>query len=253
MNDPKLQDSLRETLSDIDYFQALVVAETSDLRKQMQDVRSGSPGLEAQIDKLIERISATLGGVSARVRVIEQVLAAEGRADPAPGALGEPLSIQPETYSLSAEDMGDTANLLALERTQNGVSFRWTSANPSTTFLLPISRVRRLGLTIDIVAVVKPEYLQQMQVMVDGEPSAYELWYEDGINRARLNLPARSNGEVTQLEVRVPATHSPQEFGDSTDSRKIGIAISKLTVGEPVKLSGGRKIRSKLRRLVARA
>ena len=103
-----------------------------------------------------ERHQTTTG---IQVRIIEQVLAAEGRLDQSPAGEGDPVGAGlPDSFSLSAEDMRDMPNVLALERTQSGLAFRWTGANACTTFQLPVSRASKRGLSIDIVAVVVPEY-----------------------------------------------------------------------------------------------
>lgn len=251
MNSPELGDSLRQTLHDIDFFHALVLSETAELRARIKEsAGSANPGQQAHLDALIEGVACALGELSARVRLIEQVLTAEGRGGPERGHLvAGNLS---DTWVVSADGMEATPNLLALEYTSDGLPFRWTGPEASTTFELPISRVRERGLVIDVVAVVKPEYLRQLQLLVDGEPVHFEVGYDGTKNSVRTNLPARPERSVVRLGVKVPATHCPRDLGDSTDARRLGVAISRISVGEPVSLAGRHRVRSALRRLTSR-
>ena len=99
---------------------------------------------------------------------------------------------------------------------------------------------------------VKAEHLKEMKLVLDGKPVLHHLSFDGQINRASLNMPARRDSGITLLEVKLPSTHRPSELGDSTDSRQIGIAISKVDVGDRLKLSLRSRVRSTLRGLVFR-
>ena len=246
LSNTELPDSLKQTLVDVDYFHAMVVSEAANLRHRIRQ-DSGSD-VATQLEALIEAVATTLGEVSARVRLIEQVLAAQDLQDGVRELPAAGVDL-PDECELSADQLGSTSNLLALEHSADGVGFRWTGEDPRTTFEIPVSRATRRGLKINVVAVVKPEYLQAIELRVDGQSVPVGVSYDGSEHCLSANLPERGQRGITRLELRLPATHSPSEVSDSTDARKLGVAISSICIGAPVKIRSGRRLRSAVRRL----
>ncbi|MEM1432615.1 MAG: hypothetical protein AAGG11_01020 [Pseudomonadota bacterium] len=240
-----------DRLSDIAFFESIARQETRSVANRLRGTINPSEDPTAQIESLIEEVSDSIGRLGARMQIMETVLAnwtAQSevlRSAPAPAALLDSLH-------QTAEHWDDSPNLQALEFDDQSRPFRWSGAQRTVRFKLPVDRSRDRGIRIIVVALIKQEYLRALQLLVDGAPIEYQLQYVDGTNQLLGKVPQADTTTTTCLDIVLPATHSPHELGVSKDKRKLGIALSAiiLTAETPAPRHGfGARLRQLGRRL----
>jgi glycosyltransferase involved in cell wall biosynthesis len=111
------------------------------------------------------------------------------------------------------------------------VAYRWTSG-AIATFEVALSADRDLALEVELVAGVSPEVVASLQILADGEPLAQTVEHQaEGLARLSATVPreilCRSTPR-TRFDFRVARTIRPSDDGVSDDTRRLGVAISRL-------------------------
>lgn len=226
---------IAQILDDIHFVNLMTEAEIERARSRIHHLITESAlGAEAARE-LEEEVSRHLGQLGARVTLAEKAVgslrpkqksAAKHRGRAAVSVKKGPATL----YRLSAEQFPTAGNLLPVESSPEGISYRWSGADPEVRFALTLERGPKQELQLLLVALIKPEYLKQMKIFVDSRHLSHEFFKQGTLYVASCALPARNGKAETQVKVVLPGTHSPMDLGDSLDNRKLGIAISEIRI-----------------------
>jgi hypothetical protein len=184
--------------------------------------------LEVDNKGLAEECASCLSEIGTRVQIIEELLMAESRVN-SNDVVSSAASEWQDTVKLMAKDMQHITNLHELEL-HGGHQFCWSGADSSISFVMPVKRNRVAELTLDIVAVMKPEFVQEMTINVDGSQIKHKSRNVDGVIKVFARLPKQSNTTLTTIQIVLPTTVSPLELGSSNDMRKMGIALASIGI-----------------------
>jgi len=213
-----------------------------DIRWINQAARNEAQRLEAQLrqriadtwmpgpagDALLQEVATALGELTAQVRLAEQGVSRLqqelARAEPA--AHGRALP--PGAVVFPCDQLGEGVGLLPADTSANGVSFRWSGADPRIEMTLPVDRARALELDILLFALIRPEFARQMRIHVDGQPVAHSFARDGEVFVVSARVPAAPGTSAARITLELPATHSPAELGLSADRRALGVAISEV-------------------------
>jgi hypothetical protein len=226
---------IAQILDDIHFVNMMTEAEIKRARSRIHHLITESALGADGVRELEEEISRQLGQLGARVTLAEKAVgslrpkqksAAKHRAGAEVSAKKGPAPL----YRLSAEQFPTDGNLLPVESSPEGISYRWSAADPEVRLTLALERGPKQELQLFLVALIKPEYSKQMKIIVDGRYLPHEFRKQGTHYVASCALPARNGNAETHVKVLLPGTHSPMDLGDSLDSRKLGIAISEIRV-----------------------
>ena len=199
------------------------LANLSDwLERLPEEYDLSGPGL----GDVFEDIQNSAAKLSAKIKIIEQVIQSEISAAP---------SLQGEVV-LSAEQLASNRNMHLLVQDANGISHCWTGPARKTSFQIPISRKVACEIRIRFIAVIKPKFAKNLTVLVEDSPVKHKFKYDGSYYNLICKLPASDVMRPTELSICLPATYSPKELGNSEDDRKLGIAISEVWCGKPENL-----------------
>lgn len=166
-----------------------------------------------------------LAELAAKVSVIEALLLKEQNVN----VSGE-IELLKETLTLDAAHLLDNDNLLEVEF-HNGRAIRWSGVDPRIDLPLLICRNENKNIVISVVAVAKPEFIQQLSIFADGMPLKFVAKEDDGMIKLIASLPSQKNKlSATLLSILLPETVSPASLGQSNDTRKLGIAMHQISV-----------------------
>jgi hypothetical protein len=226
---------IAQILDDIHFVNVTTAVEIEQARSRIHSLIAKSGiGADAALE-LEEEVSRHLGQLGARVTLAEKAVgslrpkqksAGKHRA----GAVVSTKKGPAPLYRLSAEQFPTDGNLLPVESSPEGISYRWSAADPEVRLTLALERGPKQELQLFLVALIKPEYSKQMKIIVDGRHLPHEFRKQGTLYVASCALPARNGNAETDVKVVLPGTHSPMELGESLDSRKLGIAISEIRV-----------------------
>ena len=111
------------------------------------------------------------------------------------------------------------------------IAYRWTSG-ATATFEVALSSSRDLRLELEIVAAVTPEIVATLRVLVNDEPLSYGLEHHPaGMAHLTAIVPSevlRRSWPRTRFALSVTRAIRPSEEGLSDDTRRLGIAVSRL-------------------------
>lgn len=213
-----------------------------DIRWVNQAARNEAQRLEAQLrrriadtwmpgpagDALLEEIAAALGALSAQVRLAEQGVNRLQQELTSAGSSERGHALPPGAVVFTCDRLGEGAGLLAVETSANGVSFRWSGADPRVEMTLPLDRARAWELHILLFALIRPEFARQMRIHVDGQPVPHRFARDGAVFVVSARVPAAAGKSAAQVVLQLPATHSPAELGLSADRRALGVAVSEV-------------------------
>lgn len=115
----------------------------------------------------------------------------------------------------------------ALERTSDGIPFRWTGPAPQFSFDIFIDRTSTVQVKLEALSCIDFDVQKNVSLLADGEsvPVAVER-VESGLEITAI-LPPRDGNEGTNLVFVLPAALTPP---DSDDTRTLGFAFSRIGV-----------------------
>jgi len=206
------------------YFGHILQSQISHYQMRLRDRLQ-----QTQDPNLANECAICLAEIATRVQVIEEVFVAENRASHSE-LVGSETSTWLSSNTILASQMDSIENLYALE-SHAGKSFRWSGLQKHIDFVIPVKREKQSQLTIDIVAVIKPEFVKSLQIYVDGDLIPHKAREKSGCIQLFARLPKRIDKRPTQVRIVLPETLSPREAGTGDDRRKLGIAISAVTIG----------------------
>ena len=181
----------------------------------------------ARSDNSVQESARCLAEIAAKVSVIEALLLKEQSI-----SISDDVQLLSNQLVLDAENFLENENFFELEF-HNGKAFRWSGENPRIDFPLLICREEAKEVSISIVAIAKPEFMQQLSIFADGRPLKFTVKEDDGLITLVAKLQeAPSKKDATLLSILLPETIIPAEQGTSADTRKLGMAIHKISVGK---------------------
>lgn len=212
-----------DALQHIQYFSQLTQAEAARIRSLMQPFLDGDQPISR---KALEQLVLVLGEFGARVSVIEQAAEQQLLAD-------NPLNAGPLLFGqmeLTGDKIQDDSMLLP-EWDDKGSVLRWTT-RPDLKLTLPLFRTGNQTLRIYFKAIIKPEYAKTLKISIDGTTVRHRVRNTDKGLCLQCRLPAPRDLALTDINLLLPAVHSPAELGESSDHRVLGIAITGIEVAQ---------------------
>jgi len=224
-----------ELLEDIKYVTQANKDEISQLNARIRQRISEADVAGSTADSIIRELSNELGQLSVKVRLTEKAIR---KIRPGRKQKSKVAPTKSETNSSGAtmrfgtDRLAYNRNLLPIEYSADGISYLWSGSDPEIKFLFSLNRSERLGMQIRLFALIKPEYSKQLKVLVDGIHIKHRFSVNEGLFVLSCNLPPSSRTSQTDIEIILPATHSPKELGTSNDERKLGLAIMDISFGK---------------------
>jgi hypothetical protein len=181
-----------------------------------------TPGLP----DLLKQVSQSTARLSTRLKIIEQAIQSE--LDSAPELLDE--------VRITAEQLANGHNTYLLDKDARDIYHCWTGPARRNSVEIPVARSAPREVRICFIAIIKPEFVKQIEVRADGQALKTRLKFDGTFHNLYCPLAASDTLQSTLLELAVPATFSPQELGHSEDRRKLGLALCSIEAGEPLGL-----------------
>lgn len=216
---------------DLQYFDALVKDDAQSLQGRIIQAVEASANPYDHLKAVTEVLVENQAQLSARIKVLEQVLLGKSWA-----GLNSPMMAQPvaeHNYAaqvqveVSAEAFGGYQNMYGVEHTAERLAYSWTGPSPEIVFDVPVLRdvekVFRLGF---ISAMDDDELLKEAQILIDGKAQQVGLDFDGQTRGLRCILPVREDSRATRIEVKLVRTLSPAELGKGSDERKLGLATT---------------------------
>jgi len=234
------EDQLRESgelLDDIRYVNQVSEQEVQRLRERLRRRVSAAGLHQDATGPLLDEVSAQLGLLSAKVKLTNQAVRSLQKEIDRPGRskdiVADTGKMKPPPYlTFGAAQLVENKNLLPMESV-DGIDYCWSGADPEIRFSFPLDRSEKLGMQIRLLALIKPEYLRKMKIMIDGEHAKHRFAVDGRLYVVNCVLPSDQKGTPTDIAVLLPGTHRPADLGSSQDGRLLGVAISEIRFGDP--------------------
>jgi len=220
-----------DTQLDLDYL-TQIQRDHYDALYQMLSERGLAKSLG---NDALDTLTRILAEQNARLDLVSQILLKDLPSqqyavipeDPAPRILQPTLEHVGANWS--AEEINRFAsNLYPLEETEAGTYIRWTGPELRTDFELPISRGQPISIEITTPTIITPRLFARLSVVVDGHQRPFRLYPKP--MRIVVDLPKRTDQNLTEVSLFLPSVHSPEEVHGASDDRLLGIAISNIAL-----------------------
>ncbi len=114
-----------------------------------------------------------------------------------------------------------------------GVSYRWSGPETTSLLALPLEK-RNYRISIEVPHTATPGILHDVALSINDTPVELEVSVDDRQRRSLVgHVPSGAiSGDraIGRLELSTPRTASPVELGKGPDSRRLGIAVSRITL-----------------------
>ena len=224
-------DAIERLAEDLRYVDALVKDEAQSLQLRVIKAVEASANPYDHLKAVTEVFVDNQAQLSARIKILEQVLLGKSWAGVDTPAMCQPVA--EHNYAplaqieVSAEVFGDCENMYGVEYTPEGLAYSWTGPAPEIAFDVPVVRnvnkIFRLGF---ISAMDDDELLKEAQIFVDGQAQQVDLDFDGQTRGLVCLLPANEASRATRIEVKLVRTLSPEELGKGEDQRKLGLAVT---------------------------
>lgn len=233
MKKMKPQVRIDELLADICHINKANKKEIKQIQDQLL-LRVGELGLETgAAEAIILEVSKSLGKLSTKVNLVEKAISSINSKKSQNTSINTSNSNTGPNLQFTSSNLIGNTNLLPLESSVDGIPYLWSGADPEIQFAFQLERKNPLGMQLRLYALIKPEYSRQLKILVDGLHIKHRVNADGPLTVLSCKLPARGETGPTEIKIILPGTHSPMELGDSTDYRKLGIAISEVSFGSP--------------------
>ena len=237
MSSEQVPDS-SELLNDIRYVNQITKEEIKRSDDHLRKLIDNASLPETVVDSLVGEISTQLGKLTVKANLTEKaVRALQSRQKPIKKARPVVSHAQNNKQSsylrFDADQLADNKNLLPLEESGDGISYCWSGANPETHFSFSLNRTKVQGMFIRLFALIKPAFSKQLKVIVDGQQVRHLFRLDGALFVVSCILPPSEISKQTEIKIILPDTHSPTDVGSTLDGRKLGMAISEISFGEP--------------------
>ena len=244
----KNQDNLEELLEDVRYVNQLSQLECQRIAALVRQRVAEASLPDMVSEALLAEIADHLAGMEARIQLMERAIRDLENRIPGVHGHGTPGSrslLPPSEKAFPAAWLAQAPNMGSLQKNPDGAEYSWTGPAPRTEFVVPLGPERPLELHVRLVALIKPEFLRELQILVDNSHLPHRVSQDGNTYLASALMPEPSGSKQTRIAIVLPSTHSPRELGTSQDTRKLGVAINEISFTRPV--SRAKRILARLR------
>ncbi len=230
----KKNDSL---LSELEHYQSIVKVEESKIREHLDAQIKANKGQHSELTVVVDTLVNSLASLSARMQIVESVLVSRGESKPVNLSDEDKLSgnmqllenklTLVDKLEISAEQLAKCNNTYDLEEGM----YTWTGPEVTNVIDLPVKRTKAKSLTVDIANTVLPGLLNSLKLYVNEQPLTYKLRVQDHGALLTSKLPKDTRCTGTQIKIVIDNTYIPKGLGTSSDERKLGLALNRITVG----------------------
>jgi hypothetical protein len=235
MTNNRLLKTIKNFVSEIDYFERMVNAEKKLIKTELQGKIDKAADPYSHLDIVSEHLIEALAALSVRVKLIENSLTSETALSEK--TISNPVSARHnlklvEDLSVTADRFCNQQNFYGEEKTDTGLFYSWTGPSPVNTFELPILRQKDKFGQFRFISIVDEALLKDLIVKVDGESVQIKRGFNQGQHIIEFKIPSSKEEKVTSLSLVLPQTISPLENGKGQDARRLGIALSSVSVSK---------------------
>ncbi|NQZ04536.1 hypothetical protein [Idiomarina sp.] len=214
---------------------AAIYLEQQKLNEKLFEAIDQADDPHKHLEIVIEHFSHSLARLQVGARTLETIAASELLNNSVPDSVSDPSSNDNilklrESLSMDAGNFSENQNFYPLEKTKNEQPYRWTGPEARNVFSLAVDRSKERTVKLRLFNSVEPELLKELEVIVDGEVCEHKLNYDKSIIVITGMLKPVKKFDATQVELKLPRTHSPQELGSGNDMRKLGVAFHAIEV-----------------------
>ena len=229
------QAEVHELLADLEYINQRTKEAIQDIGEQIR-LRIANEQLPKEIaNTLIADVSNQLGKITAKVNLTAYAISSMQQENALKVNLKSPKEDINQLTNLffTAGQLQKTKNLLPVESAPNNITYCWSGDSPELDFSFSLDRNCVLSMQIRLFALIKPEFLKQLKVLVNDNHIKHSFTVDGVFVVVHCILPPSNRTTPTEVTIILPDTHSPMELGDSEDARKLGIAINEIRFGKP--------------------
>jgi len=224
-------------VSELEHFQSIVKTEESKIRDHLDAQIKANNGQHSELSVVVDTLVNNLASLSARMQIVESVLVS--RSESKPVSLSDESKLSGnmqllenkltlvDKLEITVEQLAGFSNTYDIEEGQ----YIWTGPEVTNVFDLPVKRNKAKSLTVDIANTVIPGLLDTLKIYVNEQPLKYKLKVQDHGVLLTSKLPKDTDCTGTQLKLEIDNTYIPKGLGTSSDERKLGLALNRITVG----------------------
>lgn len=231
------RDSAGEVLDDIIYLNKANHDEILRINDQIRQQVSQADLSSSAANAIVAEVSSQLGQLTVKVNLAEKAVRSV-RPGKVYKSHTSPTKVEANVdriaQKFSVDHLSDNKNLLPIEYSGDGTRYAWSDSTPEILFSFPLDRGKPLGMQICLFALIKPEYSKLLKVLVDKKHIKHNFSLDEGQFLLSCNIPPSPKTGLTDVEIILPATHSPKDLGTSNDIRRLGIAFTEIRFGNPV-------------------
>lgn len=177
-----------------------------------------------------ERLVEELGRLSARLMVVEEVIARQLLSQEQKAVEKLPSTEDLAQSTLEIDDFHHDGNFHDIETTETGTRFAW-SAGRSFSVVLHAERASGFKfLQIFFVAIAKPSYIKSAQIRINDRVLRHRVSRVKDMFCLEATLQKPTRGRV-EVKLSVPSVHPLSVPGsDQTDWRDGGIAVARVAL-----------------------
>lgn len=235
MSNKSIIENLKSLVSEVKYLERMVDSESANLKAELEKKIKKTPDPYKHLEVVADHFNETLGQVFARIKLLEATVA-DLKYLPSDriGISGyTPLHNMKlvDEILLSADRLvGNQVNFYDVEKTEAGLFYAWTGPSPINEFELPISRTKDKFAQIRYISVVDEALLKDLVIKVDGKIVPFKIGAIKTQCIIEFKVSATKNAGVTKISLILAKTLSPQETGAGQDARRLGMALSGVSV-----------------------
>ena len=223
-------------VSELDHFHSIVKVEEIKIRENLDAQLKANKEQHSELTVVVDTLVNKLAYLTARMQIVESVLASRGESKPVSLSNEHKLSgdmlleskvTLVDKLEISAEQLSKCSNTYDLEEGR----YTWTGPEVVNVIDLPIKRNKAKPLNILITSTVLPGLLNSMKLYVNEQPLTYKLRAQGNGALVTSKLPRDTDCLSTQLKIEIDNTYIPHGLGTSSDERKLGLALNHITVG----------------------
>ena len=98
-------------------------------------------------------------------------------------------TINTQDMQFTANQLAHNKNLLPIESSADGINYCWSGASPQLDFTFSLDRRRSFSMQVRVFALIKPEYLKQLKLFIDGMHIKHRFSVDRRLFVLSCNLP----------------------------------------------------------------
>jgi len=234
MSNSKLMQTIKNFVSDIDYFERMVVAESKTLKADLKSKIDKSVDPYGHLDIVSDHLIEALAALTVRVKLIETSITTQKEL-----ITKDIAQVSPRHNMKFVDELLITADLFCKqqnfygeEKTENGLFYSWTGPSPINAFELPITRHKEKFGQFRFISIVDDDLLKDISIKVDGQTVDFKRGFDQDQHVIEFKIPSSKVEKITSLSLVLARTVSPKENGKGQDARRLGVALSGISVSK---------------------